>query len=97
GVYLGCASALIVLACARAERPPPRMLLLAGFAAGLGAWTKNEGALYTAGLLLLGFKLFYAPANDLARLSTSAGLIAHALDPLRWGELLLYSLRRVVF
>lgn len=121
-VYLGCAGALIVLASASAGRPP-RMLLLAGFAAGLGAWTKNEGALYAvclaagllartrdlrgtlafcagivpAGLVLLGFKLFYAPANDLARLSTSASLLEHALDPLRWGELLLYALRRVVF
>jgi hypothetical protein len=122
GVYLGCAGALIVLAYARAERPL-RMLMLAGFATGLGAWTKNEGALYAvclalgllartrdlrgtlafaagvvpAGLLFLGFKLAYAPANDLTRLSTSAGVIAHALDPLRWGELLLYSLRRIVF
>jgi len=122
GVYLACAGALIVLACARDERPA-RMLALAGFAAGLGAWTKNEGVLYAvclalgllvrtrdvrgtlafaagavpAGLLLLGFKIFYAPANDLARLSTAASLIAHALDPLRWGELLVYALRRVVF
>jgi len=120
--FLACAGSLIVLACARPERPA-RMLMLAGFAAGLGAWTKNEGALYAAclalgllartrdlrgtlafvagvvpaGLVLLGFKLFHAPPNDLARLSTAAGLLGHALDPLRWGELLLYALRRVVF
>ena len=46
-VYLACAASLIALAYARPDRPL-RMLLLAGFAAGLGAWTKNEGTLYAA-------------------------------------------------
>jgi hypothetical protein len=121
-VYLGCAAALIALACARPDRPM-RMLLLAGFAAGLGAWTKNEGALYAAclaagllartrdvrgtlafvagaipaGILLVVFKLAYAPPNDLWQFSSGAGLLAHAVDPLRWGELLFRSLRRVVY
>jgi hypothetical protein len=121
-VFVSSAAALIALACARPQ-PPLRMLILAGFAAGLGAWTKNEGVLYaaclTAGLLwrsrdlhatmafatgalpavllLLGFKLTYAPPNDLAYFSTASTLIAHAVDPLRWGELGLRLLRRVMF
>lgn len=122
GVFVGASAALIALACAQ-RALPPRMLALAGFSAGLGAWTKNEGALYAvclgAGLLyrtrdlrafavfcagaapavavLAGFKLAYAPPNDLAQFSTRATLIAHALDPARWGELAAHSLRRIVF
>jgi len=46
-VYLAAAAALLVLAD-RDSREARRLLLLAGFAAGLGAWTKNEGALYAA-------------------------------------------------
>lgn len=44
-VYLAIAAALI------ASATSPRELALAGFAAGLGMWTKNEGSLY-AGCLL---------------------------------------------
>lgn len=44
-VYLGIAAAL--LASARSARE----FALAGFAAGLGMWTKNEGSLYAACLL----------------------------------------------
>ena len=121
-VYLACAASLIALAYARPDRPF-RMLLLAGFAAGLGAWTKNEGTLYAAclaagllartrdlrgtlafvagavpaGALVVVFKTAYAPANDLVRFSSGAGLLAHAFDPLRWGELLFQALRRLVF
>ena len=45
-VYLAAATALLASARSRRE------IALAGFAAGLGMWTKNEGALY-AGCLLL--------------------------------------------
>ena len=121
-VYVACAAALIAVADARMDRPTG-LLALAGFSAGLGAWTKNEGSLYVlclaAGLLwrrrdwratfvfaagalpavalLIGFKAGYAPPNDLARFSTTATVIAYALDVRRWGELLLQSLRRLVF
>ena len=100
-----------------------RSLLLAGLSAGLGAWTKNEGALYAACLaaallwrerdlravawfalgalplaaLFVGFKLGVAPPTDLAALSTRESVIAHALDLRRWGELVLLTLRRVVY
>jgi hypothetical protein len=122
GLYLGCAGALIALADARPDRSA-RLLALAGFSAGLGAWTKNEGALYAVALaaalllrtrgvraplafalgalpaaaLLIGFKRAYAPSNDLAHFSTAATLLAHAVDPRRWAELLVQSLRRLVF
>ena len=43
-VYLALASALIAATSSRE-------LWLAGFAAGLGMWTKNEGSLYAAALL----------------------------------------------
>ena len=46
---------------------------------------------------MIGFKAGYAPPNDLARFSTTATVIAYALDVRRWGELLLQSLRRLVF
>jgi hypothetical protein len=121
-VFLSCAAALIALAYARPERPVG-MLALAGFAAGLGIWTKNEGALYAAcfaaglvwrardvrgalafaagtvpaGILLLAFKLTFAPPNDLTYFSTPALVLAHALDPLRWGDLIVRLLRRIVF
>jgi len=120
-VYVSCAAALLMIAGASADRSL-RLVALAGFSAGLGTWTKNEGALYAlclaAGLLfrtrdwratfafaagalpavaLLIFFKRYAPPNDLARFSTPATLIAHALDVRRWGELLLQSLRRIVF
>jgi hypothetical protein len=121
-VYVACAAALIAIADARADRATG-LLALAGFSAGLGAWTKNEGSLYSlclaAGLLwrsrdwrstftfaagalpavalLIAFKAGYAPPNDLARFSTTATIIAHAVDARRWGELLLQSLRRLVF
>jgi len=121
-VFLSSAAALIALAYSRPERPLG-MLALAGFAAGLGAWTKNEGSLYAAclgagllwrardlratlafasgavpaGILLLAFKLTLAPPNDLTYFSTPALLLAHALDPLRWGDLLVRLFRRIVF
>jgi hypothetical protein len=121
-VFFSSASALIALSYARPERPLS-MLALAGFAAGLGAWTKNEGALYAvclaAGLLwrardlraalafaagavpacilLLEFKLTLSPANDLVHFSTPALALAHLLDPLRWGDLIVRLLRRIVF
>jgi len=47
GVYLAAAAALLVLAQDDSHESRP-LLLLAGFAAGLGAWTKNEGTLYAA-------------------------------------------------
>jgi 4-amino-4-deoxy-L-arabinose transferase-like glycosyltransferase len=121
-VFLSSAAALIALAYTRPERPL-RMLVLAGFAAGLGAWTKNEGILYAlclgggllwrardlraalafaagalpAAILLLAFKLTLAPPNDLAHFSTPALVLAHAVDVLRWGDLLARLLRRIVF
>jgi hypothetical protein len=45
-VYLAIAAALLASARSRRE------LALAGFAAGLGMWTKNEGSLYAACLLV---------------------------------------------
>ncbi len=99
------------------------LLLLAGFAAGLGAWTKNEGLLYlgclalallvrerklrpaaifVAGALPLlalpfGFRALLHPPNDFILFSTPAALLARALSPARWGELLLLTLRRIVY
>jgi hypothetical protein len=55
GVYLGSAASLIAIADARSDRPL-RLLALAGFSSGLGAWTKNEGALYA---VCLGAALFW--------------------------------------
>jgi hypothetical protein len=56
-VYVSGAAVLIAIADVGPVRPL-RLLALAGFSAGLGAWTKNEGALYVlclaAGLLLRG-------------------------------------------
>ncbi|MCA1827587.1 MAG: glycosyltransferase family 39 protein, partial [Myxococcales bacterium] len=121
-VYFAAAIALVALADERADHPAGP-LVLAGFCAGLGLWTKNEGALYAAciaaaiavrrhdvravALFCLGalpcvallalFKLKFAPANDLARFSTPATLLAHALDPARWWEMTYQTLRRVVF
>jgi hypothetical protein len=121
-VYLCCAAALIAFAGARPDRSL-RLFALAGFAAGLAIWTKNEGALYAlclaagvslrsrdwrvtlafavgalpAVVLLIAFKRGYAPPNDLAYFSTTATLIGHAFDVRRWGELLLHSLRRIVY
>ena len=105
-----------LIACVLIEED---LLLLAGFAAGLGAWTKNEGLLYLAclavalrrpraiGLFLLGsaplllllllFKLKLPVRNDLVAFSTPAALLGRALDLRRWGELILITLRRVVF
>jgi hypothetical protein len=120
-VYLASAAALLLLAAERGNAP--RLLLLAGFAAGLGAWTKNEGTLYAGCLaaalllrtrdartvgwflagfapfaaLVAGFKLGFAPPTDLWQLSTARSLLSHATDPLRWGRLLLLTLRRVFF
>jgi hypothetical protein len=51
-LYLFTAVALLELG-----RDQPRTLALAGFAAGLGAWTKNEGAFYVA-CVLAGLALF---------------------------------------
>jgi len=116
-VYFALAVALIVTGRTLRE------LCLAGFAAGLGMWTKNEGTLYAVSLLaaillrtrsvrsalafaagalpcaalLAWFKLGYAPPTDLAAFSTAQSAIAHALDARRWGELLLYTLRRVFY
>jgi hypothetical protein len=115
--FLASAAALIASARSRRE------LALAGFAAGLCIWTKNEGALYAVCLgvaflwrtrdlrsalafaagalpcaaLLVWFKLGVAPPNDLAAFSTPEGLAANAVDPRRWGELALLTLRRVVY
>src|SRR5205823_13579214 len=44
-VYVSCAAALLMIAGASADRSL-RLVALAGFSAGLGTWTKNEGALY---------------------------------------------------
>jgi len=46
-LYFAAAVVLIALACERPDRPL-RLFALAGFLAGLGLWTKNEGALYAA-------------------------------------------------
>jgi 4-amino-4-deoxy-L-arabinose transferase-like glycosyltransferase len=96
---------------------------LAGFCAGLGAWTKNEGAMMLAFFalallwrtrdgrkcaafvlgalpllaLLAFYKLDVAPMTDLAALSTRATLLQHAVDPRRWGEVVLLVLRRLVY
>src|SRR5256884_9348892 len=98
-------------------------LALAGFSAGLGMWTKNEGALYAACLgiawiwrtrdlrgavafavgtlpcaaLLAWFKLGLAPPNDLTAFSTRATIVENALDWRRWAELLVLTVRRVVY
>jgi len=121
-VFVSAAAALVAIACARPGLPRG-MLVLAGFAAGLGAWTKNEGLLYAACLaagllwrtkdarataafvagivpgaaLLVAFKLTYAQPNDLAHFSTAATIAGHVFDPLRWAELAVRLLRRVVF
>ncbi len=120
--YFLIAAALLVLAVEDARRPAS-MFLVSGFAAGLGAWTKNEGMLYAGclfaallwelrelraplwflagflplGALFVGFKLTVQLPNDLLRFSTAAGLVARALDLRRWGELVLLTLRRIVF
>ncbi|MFL5312624.1 MAG: hypothetical protein ACJ79H_19490 [Myxococcales bacterium] len=122
GVYLSAAAALLVLANGEA-RGSPRLLLMAGFAAGLGAWTKNEGTLYAAclaaalavhsrnpravawfvagaapaGALLLAFKIAVAPPTDLVRFSTASGALSRALDPWRWGQLAVLTVRRIVY
>jgi 4-amino-4-deoxy-L-arabinose transferase-like glycosyltransferase len=121
-VYLAAAAALLVLA----DRESPqarRLLLLAGFAAGLGAWTKNEGALYAAclaaglgvrsrsrravgwfvagalpaGALVVAFKTTVAPPTDLVAFSTASGVLSRALDPWRWGQLAVLTVRRIVY
>jgi hypothetical protein len=115
-VYLALAIALI-------GSRSPRELALAGFAAGLGMWTKNEGALYAVCLaaalivrtrdlrgtgafvagavpcavLLAWFKLRFGPQTDLAAFSTAESVLAHAADARRWGELVLFTLRRVFY
>ena len=120
-VYLASAAALLLLAAERGNAP--RLLLLAGFSAGLGAWTKNEGTLYAgcfalallvrtrdvralgwflvgcapAGALVAAFKLGFAPPTDLWQFSTARSLFSHATDPLRWGRLVLLTLRRIFF
>ncbi|HET7787982.1 MAG TPA: glycosyltransferase family 39 protein [Myxococcales bacterium] len=43
--YMAAAAALLAMAVADPRRPAT-LFLLSGFAAGLGAWTKNEGILY---------------------------------------------------
>jgi hypothetical protein len=122
GAFLAAAAGLLALAIEDPRRPAG-LFALAGFAAGLGTWTKNEGALYAAllaaalllrlrdlrsatwfmlgaapaGALLLFFKLGLAPPNDLAAFSTPGGLLSRALDPLRWGHLALYTLRRIFY
>ena len=116
-VHLALAVALI------ASSRSPRELALAGFASGLGMWTKNEGTLYAVCLaaalivrardlrgmlafvagalpcavLLAGFKLGFAPRTDLAAFSTSQSVLAHAADARRWGELALFTLRRIFY
>jgi 4-amino-4-deoxy-L-arabinose transferase-like glycosyltransferase len=117
GMYFALSAALLASARSRRE------VALAGFAAGLGIWTKNEGALYAACLalallwrtrdlrgalafaagalpcaaLLAWFKLGFASPNDLAAFSSPERIAANALDVHRWGQLLLMTLRRVVY
>jgi hypothetical protein len=89
----------------------PAMLLAAGAAASMAAWTKNEGTLHflavlaavivvgrrravKAGgfivgalpilLILLHFKLAYAPANDLVAGTTAGGVARKVLDGSRY-------------
>jgi hypothetical protein len=116
-VYLAVAIALVTAARS------PRELLLGGFAAGLGMWTKNEGTLYAVciaaallvrtrdlravlafaagalpcALLLVWFKVRYGVQTDLAAFSTEQSVLSHAMDLHRWGELVLYTLRRVFY
>ena len=118
--FLALCAALLAIS---QEEGRDDLLVLAGFAAGLGAWTKNEGLLYvgcigaalfwrerklrpvalfaagTAPLLalLLGFKLGLRPPNDFVLFTTPQALVARALSPGRWGELLLLVLRRIVY
>lgn len=118
--FLALCAALLTMA---QEEGREDLLVLAGFAAGLGAWTKNEGLLYlgclgaallwrerklrplllfalgTAPLLALiaGFKLGLQPPNDFVLFTTPGALLARALSPGRWGELLLLVLRRIVY
>lgn len=118
--FLALAVALLMRA---QEEKREDLLVLAGFAAGLGAWTKNEGLLYlgclavallyrerkprSALLLLAGaapslallalFKLRLEPPNDFLLFTTPGGLIERALSPGRWGELVLLTLRRIVY
>ena len=104
--YLLAALALILLADRR--RGP---LLLAGLAASLAAWTKNEGSVFLAlvlglfplidrgrwihlaagaapgTLLVLGFKLFLAPANYLATAQSTAGALSQLLEADRYGAI----------
>lgn len=120
GALLALSLALVTL-CEEEGRDD--LFALAGFAAGLGAWTKNEGALYLAGicgslllrgrkarsivlflagaaplLALLGaFKLGLKPPNDFVAFSTPGALLARALSPERWTELVALTLRRIVY
>ena len=120
GAFLVLCAALVTLAL---EQGREDLLVLAGFCAGLGAWTKNEGLLYLGCFalallwrerrlrplllfalgavpllaLLAGFKLGLKPPNDFVLFTTPQGLLARALSPGRWGELLLLVLRRIVY
>lgn len=67
--YVGCSAVLIGLAHARPGLPAG-LLALAGFAAGLGAWTKNEGTLYAA---CLAAGLLWRTRNLRATLAFAAG------------------------
>jgi 4-amino-4-deoxy-L-arabinose transferase-like glycosyltransferase len=120
GAFFALAVGLVAIAL---EEGRDDLLLLSGFAAGLGAWTKNEGLLYLGCLgaallwrdkklrhfglfalgaapllaLLAGFKLGLDPPNDFVMFTTPGGLIARALSPQRWAELVLLTLRRIVY
>jgi hypothetical protein len=73
---------LVALSLEEDERRRER-LALAGFAAGLAAWTKNEGGLFLAGLVLGLALVRIAPGEERrARLRRVGDFIAGALPPL---------------
>lgn len=52
-------AAVVLLACYDQFEKSPRYLWLAGLAAGLSAWTKNEGLAFAAGLVAVRFLLYW--------------------------------------
>jgi hypothetical protein len=47
--------------------------------------------------LLAGFKLGIAPRNVLVQFSSAASVFSRSIDPRRWGEFVLFGLRRLVY
>lgn len=73
--YLALAAALLIFALEQPQKPWP-LFALAGFAAGLGAWTKNEGLLYA---LCLGAALLVRVRSARQIAAFAAGFVPCAI------------------